>query len=438
MTSFPYERYRTRIADLFEEEKRLELQLKVERALAKANALHGIIPPEAADEIERTVRPENVTLKRVKEVESEIRHDLFSMVTAATEACGRYGEYVHVGATSSDIKDTVLALQLKEAKKLLLERVNHLIYVLTDLAVKYRDLVCIGRTHGQHAVPITYGFKFAHFLSEILLARENLLNLKVEYGKMSGAVGTYAAIGTVDIEATVMDILGLECLPITTQVVSRLIHYGFITHIIGIVGVLDRMAGEIRNLQRTEIGELMEPFETKFVGSSAMPQKMNPERSERICGISRYLRQLLSVAHGNISLEHERDLTNSSAERLSIPQVVTLTDFILKEMITILKQLKLDEDRIKHNLLMLNGRQCSENLLKHLVQPLGRQNAHRILRELNKKPNFIEAVKNHSQIRKTLSVEEIDEILNPYNYVGLAPEVVDRVVNKARKILKSD
>ncbi|UCE14514.1 MAG: adenylosuccinate lyase, partial [Candidatus Heimdallarchaeota archaeon] len=218
----------------------------------------------------------------------------------------------------------------------------------------------------------------------------------------------------------------------------RLIHYQFVTRLMAIVGVLDRMAGEIRNLQRTEIGELIEPFETKFVGSSAMPQKMNPERSERICGISRYLRQLLSVAHGNISLEHERDLTNSSSERLLIPQLITLTDFILKEMVLILKQIKLDEDRIKHNLLLLNGRQCSENLLKHLVQPLGRQNAHKILRELTKEPNFMEAVKNHSQIRETLSEKEIDDILNPYHYVGLVPEVVDRVVSKIQNVSKSD
>ncbi len=436
MTSFHYERYKTSIADIFEEEKQLELQLLVERRLAEANSDYGKIPSEAAKEIEQFVRPKYVSLKRVKEIEKETHHDLYSMVLAATEVCPNYGEYIHLGATSSDIQDTVTALQLKEAKNMLIKHIDDLLQILIQFAKRYRDLVCIGRTHGKHAIPITYGFKFANFLSELFIAKENLVNTNI-YGKLSGAVGTYAAFGTNEIEKLVMRKIGLKTLLITTQVVPRLVYFHLVSVILEVVGVLDKLARELRNLQRTEINEISEAFGDKQVGSSTMPQKRNPWKLERICGIARYLRSLLPSAFENISLEHERDMSNSSTERIILPQLITLTDFALIEMKKILSGLTINEENVKKNLFLLDGRQCSENLLVKLTTTIGRQKAHAILRDLTKVDDFKGAVKNHKQIIELFSEKEIDKILDPQNYIGLAPEVVDRVVKEIEeKIMK--
>ncbi len=436
MTSFPNKRYRTPIADIFEEQKQLELQLLVERTLAKANAEYGKIPQEAAKEIEQFVKPDYISLKRVKEIEKETHHDLYSVVLAATEVCPNYGQYIHLGATSSDIQDTVTALQLKEAKKILLEHIDALLLILIKLAKKYRDLVCIGRTHGKHAIPTTYGFKFANFLNELFLAKENLINANI-YGKLSGAVGTYAAYGTNEIEKRVMQKLGLVHLLITTQVVPRLVYSHFVSVVLETAAVLDKLARELRNLQRTEIGEISESFGEKQVGSSTMPQKRNPWRLERICGIARYLRSLPSSTLENIALEHERDMSNSSTERIILPQLTTLTDFLLLEMKEILKGININEENVEKNLFFLDGRQCSEKLLVELANSIGRQKAHVILRDLVKKDNFRVAVKNHPQISVLFSEKEIDEILDPRNYLGLAPEIVDLVVKEIEeKVIK--
>lgn len=429
MTSFPYDRYKTSIADIFEEEKQLELQLLVERKLAKANAAYGKIPREAAEEIEHFVRLENISLKRVKEIEKDTHHDLFSMVLAATEVCPNFGQYIHLGATSSDIQDTVTALQLKEAKNVLLKHIDDLLLTLLRLTKKYRDLVCIGRTHGRHATPTTYGFKFANFLNELHMAKENLMETKI-YGKLSGAVGTYAAYGTNEIEKDVMQKLGLDSSMITTQVVPRIVYFHFVSSVIGVNAVLDKLAKELRNLQRTEIGEVSESFGQKQVGSSTMPQKQNPWRLERINGIARYLRSLLPSALENVSLEHERDMSNSSAERIILPQLITLNDFSLLEMKEILSGLTINEENVEKNLFLLKGRQCSENLLVKLTDSIGRQKAHEILRELTKEDDFVRAVKNHTQIKPLFSEKEIEEILDPRSYIGLAPEIVDLVVEK--------
>ncbi|MFX1286723.1 MAG: adenylosuccinate lyase [Promethearchaeota archaeon] len=429
MTSFPYKRYKTSIADIFEEEKQLELQLLVERVLARANAEYGKIPLEAAEEIVQFAQPENVSLKRVKEIEKDTQHDLYSVVLAATEACPKYGQFIHLGVTSSDIQDTVTALQLKEAKNILLIHIDDLLRILIHLARYYRDLVCIGRTHGKHAIPTTYGFKFANFLNEIFLARDNLISANI-YGKLSGAIGTYAAHGTKEIENVVMQELGLKHLLITTQVVPRLVYFHFVSVVLEIVAVLDKLAKELRNLQRTEIGEVIEEFGEKQVGSSTMPQKRNPWKLERVCGIARYLRSLSVSTLENISLEHERDMSNSSTERLILPQLITLTDFLLIEMKEILNRLTINEENVKRNLFFLDGRQCSERLLIELTISMGRQKAHEILRDLTKEDNFKVAVKNHNQIGKLFSNKEIDEMLDPRNYIGLAREVVDLVIEE--------
>ena len=372
----------------------------------------------------------------MKEIEKETHHDLYSMVLAATEACPNYGQYIHLGATSSDIQDTVTALQLKRAKSTLLKHIDYVLLILIQFAKNYRELVCIGRTHGKHAIPITYGFKFANFLSELFIAKKNLMKANI-YGKFSGAVGTYAAYGTNEIEKKVLQRLGLDSLLITTQVVPRLVYFHLVTVVLEVVGVLDRLARELRNLQRTEINEINEALGQKQVGSSTMPQKKNPWRLERICGISRYLRSLLPSVLENVSLEHERDMTNSSNERIILPQLFTLTDFLLLEMKKILSGLTINEENVRKNLFLLDGRQCSENMLIKLTSSIGRQKAHAILRDLTKVENFRGAVKNHPQISELFSEKEIDEILDPQNYIGLAPEIVDWVVTEIEEKIKT-
>ncbi|UJG44937.1 MAG: adenylosuccinate lyase [Candidatus Heimdallarchaeum endolithica] len=427
------ERYKTSIIELFSEEKKLEFQLLVEKTLAQANYEVGKIPEEAISIIEERCSPKYVKLERVKKIEKEVHHDLMSVVLAISEQCGEYGGYIHLGATSYDIQDTVRGLQLKEAKKRILDDLEITVKKLKQLSMKYKNLVCIGRTHGQHAVPTTYGMKFANFLNELLIAKKSLENAKVAYGKMSGAVGTYASYGTEKIEEIVLNKLGLEKQPVTTQVVSRVIYAKYIQALGLIATVLDHFAREIRNLQRTEIDEVRESFVKSQVGSSTMPQKRNPEKSERISGLARNIRASINVAMENICLEHERDLTNSSSERISLFENSMLTHFLILEMNKILASLYLNEEKIKHNLYLKEGAQCSENLMLHLTPYIGRQKAHELLKQLSNFSNFKKVVKENEVVKKYLDAEKIDFILDPVNYIGLAPEIVEKFVESLDK-----
>ena len=426
-------RYKTPLVELFSEKKKFELQLLIEKELAAANFEQGKIPKEAHDIIQEKCNSNYVTIERVKEIEKEIHHDLMSVVKAISEQCNKYGEYIHLGATSYDIQDTVRGLQLKEAKEVILQTLNETIDIAKGLAVEYKDLICIGRTHGIHAVPTTYGMKFGNFLNELVLAKEVLENTKVNYGKMSGAVGTYASFGTQEIEKYVLKRVGLERLPITTQVVSRVIYYNYISALSLIATVLDHFAREIRNLQRTEIDEVREEFSEKQVGSSTMPQKRNPEKSERICGLARVIRSNIHVALDNICLEHERDLTNSSSERVILAESSILTHYILLQMNIILRNIYLNRSKIEENLFLMKGSQCAEHLMIKMTNKIGRQKAHELLRQLSSAENFEKAVKSTDSITKFFSEEEIDEILNPKNYTGLAVGIVEDMVEAFSK-----
>ncbi|MHA2299249.1 MAG: adenylosuccinate lyase [Candidatus Hodarchaeales archaeon] len=430
MTSFAHTRYRTDIAELFTEEKKLELQLLVEKELAHANYKVGIIPKEAYEEIAHYCNLEHVKPSRVKEIEKETHHDLMSVVLAISEQCPNHGKHVHLGATSSDVKDTVLCMQLQQAKSILMNHVNEVSKELQKLTGKYRDLPCMGRTHGQHAIPITYGFKFANFLSEIELAKHSLKQATVNYGKMSGAVGNYASFGTQEIEKIVLERLELKKLPITTQVIPRIIHSRFIFALSAIAATLERLTREIRNLQRTEVAEVFESFGSKQVGSSTMPHKRNPRRSERVCGIAKYLRGMVGVELENIPLEHERDLTNSSSERIIIPETIMLTDYIILEVVKILQGLVIDEEKVKENLHVTRGRTCAEHLMMALASKIGRQEAHELLNRLaDVEGDYVTAVKNSTVVHH-LSNDEIDSLLDPEKYLGLSKEIVDQVLRK--------
>ena len=424
---------------IFDEESRLRAMLLVEGALALAQAEVGEIPREDAERIWHTASSGLVSIERVKEIEAEIRHETMAVVRALAEACGPSGRYVHLGATSSDILDTALALQLKEALDILEKRLRHLIALLAHLAERYKGLVMVGRTHGQHALPITLGFKFSVWAAEAYrhLQRLRECGPRVLVGKMSGAVGTMAGLGpkALQIQALVMEKLGLRPAEISTQIVQRDRLAELICLLALLASSLDNMATEIRELQRTEIAELAEPFDERAqVGSSTMPHKKNPVICERICGLAKVVRGLVIPALENVPTWHERDLTQSSSERFIVPEALILTDYMLFLMIRVLSGLRVDEERIKRNLYLTRGLIMSEALMLELARRgLARDEAYRLVRALALKAireerPFHEVARSEEAITSVIGPEELKELLRPERYIGMATEQVKRIV----------
>ncbi len=426
---------------IFDEENRLQKMLDVEAALAWAHSQVGNIPKEDAQKIVEKASTKYVKLSRVKEIENEIRHDIMALVRALAEACGASGEYVHLGATSSDMLDTATALQLKEAVYLIEERLNELESVLLARAEKHKMSIMMGRSHGQHALPTTFGFKVAVWTREVSRHIQRLRDCKGRLlaGKMSGAVGTQAGLGpkAIEIQELVMERLGISAADISTQIVQR-DRYAELTCILAILAsTLDNIASEIRELQRPEIAEAFEAFEQKKqVGSSTMPHKRNPMISERICGLAKLLRSLVSPALENVPTWHERDLTQSSCERFVIPEECILIDYILILMIRVLKGLEVDETRMQKNMAITQGRMMSEAVMLALAKKgLGRQKAHELTRELaikshNEQLHFKEVLAENSTVKELLSQNEIKQVMDPRNYLGTAPKQIERVIEK--------
>ncbi|MEM3536638.1 MAG: adenylosuccinate lyase [Candidatus Bathyarchaeia archaeon] len=429
---------------IFEEETRVQKMLDVEAALAWAHAEVGNIPRKDAERIIAKASLKHVKLDRIKEIEREIKHDVAALVRALAEACGSSGAYVHLGATSYDIVDTAIALQLKDALELIEKRLNDFEKVLMEKARQYKTTVMMGRTHGQHALPITLGFKFAVWMREISRHIQRLRQCKerVLVGKMSGAVGTQAGLGphALKIQELVMQRLGIKSAEISTQIVQRDRHAELICLLANVASSLNNFATEIRELQRPEIGELFEPFEAeKQVGSSTMPHKRNPETCERICGLARIVRSLTLPALENIVTWHERDLTQSSAERFIIPEACILVDYMLALMTNTVANLYVDEQRMLKNIELTQGRAMSEAVMIALTKKgLSRQEAHEILRKLaikseKEKRHFKEILLEDKVIREKLSEKEIDEVLNPLNYLGTAVEQVELATKKTEE-----
>jgi len=426
--------------DVFTEEARLQRWLDVEAALAWAHAQLGSIPREAAEEIERKAKVGVVKLDRVKEIEAETHHDLLALVYALEEVCdGDAGRYVHLGATSYDTEDTALALQLREALGILEDDLLQLLYVLVDQAEAHRETVCIGRTHGQHALPTTYGMKFAIWACEVArhLDRLEETRRRVLVGKMSGAVGTMASFGDrgFDVQRLTMDRLGLRPVMIANQIVQRDRHAELQCLLALVAGTLDKMGREVRNLQRTEIAEVSEPVRSP---SSTMPHKRNPSRTERICGLSRVIRASVVPSLETIALEHERDISNSSVERITIPEGFILTDYILRQMTSILGGLEFDPGNIRRNLDLTRGLCLAERVMMELVRKgMGRQRAHEMLRRLATRcweegRSLREVMLEDPEASRLVTAEELDDWLRPENYLGTAVEQVDRVVEELR------
>jgi len=429
-------RYKTEMNALFGEEARLASWLEVEVALAHAHAKLGNIPREAANEIEQAAK--KVKLARVQEIEAEIHHDLMAVVRALSENCKKYGGYVHYGATSYDIEDTAAALTLKRAIGILRKRLEAMQGLLKKHAMDKKSLVCVARTHGQHAVPTTYGMKFALWFSETQRHLERLDQAEkiISVGKMSGAAGTMATFmgKGFEIQRLVMQRLGIEPAAITNQIIQRDRHAQVVFTLALIASTMEKIAKEIRNLQRTEIMELAEPFSSKQVGSSTMPQKRNPHKSERICSLARLVRANVAVALENIALEHERDLTNSANERFIFAHSFILTDYMLKEMNKILAGLQFFPQNIERNLALSGGAIMAEQVMIALTQKgMGRQKAHELVRQsameaYQGKKGLFEVLAGKKEVARLIPPDELKRLLEPKSYIGEAVEIVERAI----------
>ncbi|MDR1404254.1 MAG: adenylosuccinate lyase [Candidatus Methanoplasma sp.] len=438
---------RSEMKTIFSEEGRTRYQMKVEAALARAHASLGTISMSDAEEIARVALTDVVDLDRIKEIEKETNHDLMAMVRAMTEQCrGDAGKYVHLGATSNDIIDTAAALQIRSALEIIQDDVDELLYTFATVAKRERDTLEMGRTHAQFAIPITFGFKVAGYIAEMIRHRERLSEAapRACAGKMSGAVGTGAALGKNSgrIQILVMQDLGLTYEPAATQVVGRDRYTELICLLANIATSLERYGTEIRNLQRSEIAEASEPFDAKKqVGSSTMAQKRNPINSENVTGLARIVRGFVIPTFENQVLWHERDLSNSSAERFTIPHVFILLDEMLLKMNRVFLGLEIHADRMLQNIESARGLIMAEPIMMRLTEKgIGRQDAHEIVREASMAAasrgiDLREALLEMDCVRNAMTEEEITSVMNPANYTGSAGETVDKMVSAAEELL---
>jgi adenylosuccinate lyase len=426
---------------VWSEANRLEKIMTVEAALAKAEADIGLIPKEAADIIEASIG--TVELERVNEIENEIHHDMMAVVLAISEKCEEdAGKWVHFGATSNDMLDTATGLQLKEAVKIIEDRMQKLLDVLLVQADEHKHLVCAGRTHGQIGVPTTYGLRFAIWASEVERHIERLEQLKPRLlvGQMSGAVGTQAAFGKdgIEVQKRVMEYLEIGSVDVSNQIIQRDRHAEFVMWMANTVTTLDKIAVEIRSLQRSEIAEVEESFRKKQVGSSTMPHKRNPIKSEQICGLARIVRAMVEPELLNNTLWDERDLTNSSCERIVFPEACVLTDHIIKLGIGVIENLRFYPENIRRNLDLLRGLNMGEAVMIELAKRgVGRQEAHELVRSSAMEAHesgkhFKEVLMANPDVANYLSEDDIVNLVDPDRYIGTAVEQVEMLVEKLK------
>jgi len=366
------------MGQIWTEQNKLAMWLKVEIAVCQAQAAQGLIPAEALTEIEAKAQ---FDLERVRQIEREVRHDVIAFLTNVNEFVGAAGRYIHLGLTSSDVVDTGLSLQLVAATDLLLGSLNSLIAVIRDLAQQHRHTVMIGRTHGIHAEPTTFGLKVAGWLAEFQRHQQRLTQVRKEIavGKISGAVGTYAHISP-QIESLVCTALGLQVDPVSTQVISRDRHALYVQTLALLGGSIERVAVEIRHLQRTDVLEVEEFFAAGQKGSSAMPHKRNPIRSEQLTGLARLLRGYSTSALENIALWHERDISHSSVERVILPDSSIIAHYMVVQLTDILATLQVYPENMHRNMQVYGGVVFSQQVLLALVQKgLSREAAYAIV-----------------------------------------------------------
>ena len=400
------------MGNIWSDQAKYQTWLDVEIAACEANCKLGKIPQSAMETIRTKARfkPE-----RILEIEEEVRHDVIAFLTNVNEYVGDSGRYIHVGMTSSDVLDTGLALQLKSSVKLLRKELLLLEEAIRDLARQHKKTVMIGRSHAIHGEPITFGFKLAGWLAETLRNKERLNSLEkdISVGQISGAMGTYANTDP-EIESITCELLELECDTASTQVISRDRHANYVQILALIGSSLDRFSTEIRNLQRTDVLEVEENFAKGQKGSSAMPHKRNPIRSERVSGLSRVLRSYVVAALENVALWHERDISHSSNERLMLPDTSITLHFMITEMTAIIKGLGVYPDNMLKNLNIYGGVVFSQRVLLALVENgMSREDSYRLVQKNahsawnQNEGNFKKNLENDPEVMNSLSTEKL-------------------------------
>ena len=419
------------MGEIWQDKNKYAAWLKVELAVCKAYVKLGDIPPDVMEDIEKKA---DFDVERINEIEKEVKHDVIAFLTSVAEYVGENSRFIHMGMTSSDMLDTSLALLMKQAGEKLLTRIENLEETLRKKAKEHKETVMIGRTHGIHSEPITLGLKLAIWYEETKRNRKRLQNAvdSISVGKISGAVGTYAFINP-QIELMVCEELGLQASNASSQIIQRDRHAEFMNALAVTASSLEKFATEIRNLQRTEIGELEEYFSKGQKGSSAMPHKKNPITCERVAGLARLLRGNALAAMENIPLWHERDISHSSAERVIIPDSTILLDYMLHLMTDVIDKLVVNKDVMKDNIFLTKGIIFSQSLLLELVKKgLTREESYKLVQEnamnaRNSGTDFKSNVINDSRIKEKLTEKEINGCFDLTKFLKNIDHIFKRV-----------
>ena len=417
---------REEIKKIWNLKEKFNYYLRVEIAVCEAYAKLGRIPQKNLDEIKSKA---SFTLERIDEIEREVRHDVIAFLTAVNESVGEENaKYIHMGLTSSDVIDTAFAMQIADSAKIINNELEELIKVVKEMAFKYKNTICIGRSHGVHAEVMTFGFKLLNWLDELLRAKEsfNFALNEISVGQISGPVGTYSNL-PVEIEQYACEILGLSPARISTQIISRDRHAKFLSSVAILASIIEQFATEIRHLQKTEVREVEEDFGAHQKGSSAMPHKKNPVLCENLCGLARVIRSNMVTAYENINLWHERDISHSSAERIIFPDSLILIDFMVHRFKGVMENLVVHEDNMKKNTQLYGGVVYSQKVLLKLVEKgYTREEAYRIVQKhaLNalNGGNFRVGLESEN----ILSEKEINECFDKKDYLKNIDKVFER------------
>ena len=425
------ERYsRPAMKKVWSDENKFDKWLQVEVAVCEAWAELGVIPKEEL----RKIKKAHFDQKRFEEILKTTHHDVTAFLGSVAESLGAESRFIHLGLTSSDVMDTALSLQLLEATKILEQDIADLIAVLKEKAIEHKHTLMMGRTHGVHAEPVTFGLKMALWIEEMKRNAQRLAEAKkvIEVGKISGAVGTYATVPP-EVEEKACARLGLSPAPVSSQVLQRDRHAQFVTTLAIIASSLEKFATEIRGLQRTETLEAEEPFEEGQTGSSAMPHKRNPELCERVCGLARLVRGHALTAMENVALWHERDISHSSNERITLPDSCLVLDYILSIFTNVMRGLRVYPQRMRENVELTKGLVFSQRVLLALIDKgLSRQKAYDLvqrnaMKAWKERTDFLQLLEADSEVVASLSAAELESLFDYQYYLKHVDHIFERL-----------
>jgi len=441
-------RYGTKeMLDIFSEQKKVNYQLEIEGIAAISQSEIGIIPKTAGKIIHNAAMSGKITVKRIKELEAKSDHDTAALVESLSEKCTKNARpWIHYGLTSNDLVDTSNSMQMRDALRIIESKVAKMALLLAKRAVQHGKIPAVGRTHGQHASIISFGLKFANWAAEMAKHVERIEEIKkrILICKTLGVVGTGSLMGikSLEVQKRVAKRLNLFPADVTTQIVPRERYAEYVFELALIGATLEKIAVEIRNLQRTEIGEVAEQFKKGQMGSSAVPVKRNPTKSERVSSLSKILRSQIAITFENIPLWHERDLSNSANERFVLPTAAILVDEMLETMIKVISSLMVNEKRIVDNLDITKGQIFAEFVLEALIKKgvprfIAYRDVQRVAFEAkDKEIQYIDAIKNDKAFSTKLTKKEIDSIFSPEKHLGASPLIISNVNKLVQETVK--